>query len=442
MLATVKLVLDSDGNFDDNSPNNPGYHFDDNQNFTPKGTTDNPVVNKLIAVLWADKEPYRKENWDQFHVDLTQWSGRVLPKLAITHDPTHLPGWCTNMGDGTEADYVLESEGLPKEFNPDGTVRLDLGCYDYGGLDKIMYGFIRPGDNKAIVYPIVRVPIDNDGDGMADAWERGNGGISIKPDDDLDIDPPGDKTKGDGLAAFDEYRGFWAVARDGIPYHRSAYPTKKDVFVRNVNSLDISTFREQTKLDVWEIEENGWTTTGELRVINKNRRDQNAPIQKGIRLREGDCEEDLTGCASSVNIPCRLPSFRWIPIGVEYCQIDRAAIRDWLRDPVGDLPSAIKFQVAHELGHAVGMLDRYGTYRDPRIQPPENPIKPCGNLSIMGYLPKSNIPLTYIAICAPTDLPRIGCVCTRTTTGNQPPDDLKAGNEYDSTGEMILRCPP
>lgn len=88
------------------------------------------------------------------------------------------------------------------------------------------------------------IPLDENENLIADRMEQPNNGITkwsyqADPGRDDDNEPKGDGTPGDGLTAFEEYRGFIGTGRGGRfscldprdYYHRRTDPAQKDLFV-------------------------------------------------------------------------------------------------------------------------------------------------------------------------------------------------------------------
>lgn len=74
----------------------------------------------------------------------------------------------------------------------------------------------------------VSIPYDWDVDALADSWEAQHGAAGDAPGKDKDDTPAGDGTRGDGLSAYEEYRGLvWRGTWMEFD------PTQKDMFVMN-----------------------------------------------------------------------------------------------------------------------------------------------------------------------------------------------------------------
>jgi len=120
------------------------------------------------------------------------------------------PGVCTNFGSGTGADFTLSGDQLAAE--------------DCGGMAVVLVN----GTHHFVL------PQDSDYDGMPDLWEALHCPSStpncLQPAADIDAGPLSGSACCDGIANFDEYRGF----RVSGAYTRT-HPGLKDLFVHLVN---------------------------------------------------------------------------------------------------------------------------------------------------------------------------------------------------------------
>ena len=184
------------------------------------------------------------------------------------------PGYCSNAGDAQtpEPDLKIVDPQPNLLVSTDGrfavTVAEVSSCailvksFDYGAFGKLFAetfsidgqsvvncaAEIVEDDGDVVGY--ATIPRDEDADKMADSWEQANlptwltDITELKPSDDDDWaytsvsgSPAGSnlhKTKGDGLLAFDEYRGFmWQIPTSG-PQRRAGHqrfkPGMKAVF--------------------------------------------------------------------------------------------------------------------------------------------------------------------------------------------------------------------
>ena len=120
------------------------------------------------------------------------------------------PGVCTNFGSGTGADFTLSGDQLAAE--------------DCGGMAVVLVN----GTHHFVL------PQDSDYDGMPDLWEALHCPSStpncLQPAADIDAGPLSGSACCDGIANFDEYRGF----RVSGAYLRT-HPGLKDLFVHLLN---------------------------------------------------------------------------------------------------------------------------------------------------------------------------------------------------------------
>ncbi len=98
---------------------------------------------------------------------------------------------------------------------------------------------------KPLGTPYVAIPKDDNDNSIADSWEEENGVYPCAGDADDDDTPEG-KAPGDGLSAYEEYRGLFIQG-----FHKRFNPKKKDVFVFDPDGLvGRSDFAGITRLEV------------------------------------------------------------------------------------------------------------------------------------------------------------------------------------------------
>jgi hypothetical protein len=135
-------------------------------------------------------------------------------------------GRCTNFGSETTPDYSFPGT----QVTIPNTQRMGyaLTSEDCGGMAVIEAAFTSPS-GAAGTYLFV-IPQDSNRNGMPDVWEARfcpNGCLAT---DDGDAGPVTPSPIGDGIAAFDEYRGFIVSGQ-----HVSTDPRQRDLFVHLVN---------------------------------------------------------------------------------------------------------------------------------------------------------------------------------------------------------------
>ena len=135
-------------------------------------------------------------------------------------DTSAFKGIAMNSGDGTASDFSLAT--TTATFAGDNTARVNLICNDYSGFTRA-----RAMDGTAA--PEFRLPMDANGNLLPDGgWPAGGGMAPDAGGPGDDDDSPGtlNGDAGDGLSAFEEFRGFMV---GGL--HRRTTPQAKDLFV-------------------------------------------------------------------------------------------------------------------------------------------------------------------------------------------------------------------
>jgi hypothetical protein len=138
------------------------------------------------------------------------------------------PGTCTNQGSATDAgaDFSLDTTPVPLATSATTSVTgYKLTPNDCGGMAVVQVGaakFILPKDGTAFA----------SANGIPEAWETLHGG-TLNPATDTDSGPAASTLLGDGLATFDEYRGFIVSGKQV-----RSDPRQKDLFVHVVNPAD------------------------------------------------------------------------------------------------------------------------------------------------------------------------------------------------------------
>lgn len=184
---------------------------------------------------------------------------------------------------------------------------------------------------------LVRVPKDVNDNQIADGYPPDQG-EHMGPDYDDDKKPKGDGTDGDGLGAYEEYRGFYVVNDKKGPHIRTDWHVK-DLFIYNPSGLPgVYKFGEVAKkVDVHEVASYGH----KKRVINFNYNHGHVVDQHGLILKV----DPTTGNGLLGEVTDFGP-----PRNVELVKIYKGN-HVWSKHYTGHLEGT----VIHELGHAVGM---------------------------------------------------------------------------------------
>ena len=161
----------------------------------------------------------------------------------------------------------------------------------------------------------INIPVDIDENHISDnGWKTIGGEVIPDPpknNDDDDGMPKGNSTNGDGLTAYEEYRGFRVLDGKNAVYLRTD-PGLKDIFIFNRDDLDISLYKTVTALEVLQVKAENILSDSkksDFNVINFNFH-AGSPThlidQKGLRLIDAGDNAGLLGIACADN-SCPLP---------------------------------------------------------------------------------------------------------------------------------------
>jgi hypothetical protein len=138
------------------------------------------------------------------------------------------PGQCTNVGSDPNDDFMLSPNAETLVTSTGSVTGYKLTPLDCGGMAVIQVGtastaprFIVPRDGT------LTVPAN----GIPDAWEALYGG-TVNPAPDADFGPIATSLCCDGIANFDEYRGFIVSGKQ-----IRTDPTQRDLFLRLMNPV-------------------------------------------------------------------------------------------------------------------------------------------------------------------------------------------------------------
>ena len=177
-----------------------------------------------------------------------------------------------------------------------------------------------PDQEKRAVY----VPSDYNKNQVSDGYPPDQG-VFMHADEDSESKPQGNGVNGDGLSAYEEYRGFIDIDKT----HKRTSWTDKTLMIENSQRMSTWRFQEASGLEIIELETDGH----ESRIVNFNSGHANVVDQHGLILTlDPSLEDDVAG-----RCVCDLER----PKGAE-----RVTVAPDSRD---------SDTVAHELGHAVGM---------------------------------------------------------------------------------------
>lgn len=126
------------------------------------------------------------------------------------------------------------------------SAKVTITSYDYGAYGKLkVTAFLDDGGTvvahleKKPEKTELTIPLDENDNHIADAWEDGFALDAVDANSDMDRWPAGDGHLGDGLSLYEEYRGFMIKGT-----HERTWPTRKDIFIYDKDSLGVRYFSE------------------------------------------------------------------------------------------------------------------------------------------------------------------------------------------------------
>lgn len=187
------------------------------------------VTFQLISTEWSgycmNKGDENNKNPDLKFVEANQSSIGEGP-IVNGKESTVTIDWDVAGGtaDGPTITAKWASNTAPISFT------LKVNCYDFGAIGKINAGLYNGGDTNGARYVTAKtmIPYTTGQSYIAEAQKSEEGWIGWNGNDgdDLESGPIGNTNDGDGLTAFEEYRGF--EINGG---HKRTSPLEKDVFI-------------------------------------------------------------------------------------------------------------------------------------------------------------------------------------------------------------------
>jgi hypothetical protein len=217
-------------------------------------------------------------------------------------------------------------------------------------------------DNK------VKIPFDQDNNNIADVAAQNQTGMGLRgAERDVDATPNGDGTDGDGLTAYEEYRGFF-VNEGGTPGQYKEKHIRTDINIKDVfvyieepRKLDKLDYFRRTGLAVHKITNKNLINGTDKREINFNRGYATGGLQHAIWLRDWS-QMMKYGIACCPQTPAtweddETPDTGWpgtpgtkthVCVNVAKCKKKDS----WGQEQPNDRLTQV---IAHELGHAVNL---------------------------------------------------------------------------------------
>jgi hypothetical protein len=243
------------------------------------------------------------------------------------------------------------------------------------------------------------IPKDDDDNHVADGWEKKMGvGPSHPADWDEDDQPSGQKTKGDGIGLYGEYRGF-VVLEDGQRVHKRTNPLSKEIFVIDDKKiLDRSRWKAFSGIDALEVDDTLTRAGGDptaSRIVDYRGGEGVGGHKYAVRLSsvpgmmDSDCRGELVlGCTQwaagacprtadyAKVFPDRIRNYiffraRWLQVALEQPDspqgqaLAKSGLPRWLAERAleqfgetareGLARQLVTLVAIHEVGHACGL---------------------------------------------------------------------------------------
>jgi hypothetical protein len=306
-------------------------------------------------------------------------------------DVTKQVGYCLNSPvDSSDEDFDLIINTTGTKLKPDenrqraSTTEMDrsaevlISCFDWAAYGKLkvtattdegqtLTGYLQ--GNPQITE--IKIPLDNNNNKIADAWEKKEKIYSEFVDPSLDDESQeGNNYSGDGYTLFEEYRGIIAKGK-----HKRLSPTKKDLII--IDLIDADKIKEVKKgIELFERLSGVKITlvnkdeVPASRVVNANESLYRITKQHGVILRNGVADSSssgVLGIAEPAHVLNKSPKLcTEIIIDVE--EIKRIVFPDQYDAKTVESfrESVFACTVAHEIGHVCG-LNHHGDkeYGDP-----------------------------------------------------------------------------
>ena len=257
------------------------------------------------------------------------------------------PGYAMNAGTGDELDLQFSPDQSilfedPVETADGWTIEtsealtsaeISVMARDYGAWGRLSAQILVDGEWYDCLPPSreasVPIPLDANGNHIADVWERDHALSDAGASADIDRVPEG-AGPGDGFSNYEEYRGFLIEGQ-----WQSTDPAWKELFVHDETAEGAGFFPVSgvvvLLIDAKEFDKD--------RVVNFNRRFGTAGRQKGLRMVNRSLKPGTLGEVTPRVAP---------PAGIDEVMIDKAQL--------GALGAvALASTIAHELGHAVAI---------------------------------------------------------------------------------------
>lgn len=302
---------------------------------------------RIITVKFAERseEEGKSLNKDIDH-EPEDSPDLYLPKAQNQHskcsdDPSgkdYLFGECQTKEEVTQQRFKVRSEDYGSFSSMEASCADCVALKPPPGWEEGLPNYAFKA-NTLIKEHQVKVPKDDNDNQIADAWffEK----KKLKADEDDDRFPKGNGVRGDGISAYEEYRGFHVRNE-----HKRMSLVRKELFVDNRDKLPLGKFRDASELRVHDVDKKELKD----RVANFNSGHANVVEQHGVILKigipSGVGEDEITSAAER-SFGDTLTNEMGPPKNVVQVLIHPGAVSSDVLDEAGT--------VAHELGHSVSI---------------------------------------------------------------------------------------
>ncbi|GEM_PF-7038614 len=368
-----RLFLDVDGDFDPAHPESdidlyvPGARLDGESLPVPSSGTTIQTVEVVAGYVLPDGKLAKPAEF----IEPGEGTPRVSYPARSSRNTSRFRGIAMNCGTSTGLDFYLPV--IRWGFVDDGgmTARVPLECRDYGGM-TVVVGTTQGGNDTATL----RIPQDEDGNLLPDGgWLDADGNwidsAGIAPDADDDLFPSTTNgVNGDGLSAYEEYRGF-VVLSNGIERHRRTNPSNnKDLFIWSDVFSDNLYDATHLPFPKHRITNGGKDPSRRINFnYTNNGLGGNIPGHVDQRCLTVFRIEEFRDCCYGQNLPPRVQP--WTPNNTDRIEIYIQSIR-WASPPNMDRfivdsfdDAGIRHVLGHEVGHGINIA-----HRDYLVSPP------------------------------------------------------------------------
>jgi hypothetical protein len=291
--------------------------FDEYEQWQPEAGRDEDTVGNQLRI---EAELRYKDRPDETPVEKATFRFHLL-------DTTREPGVCLNAPAKDKAKDTLdlkidqdvnldlqvedpESGQAASTLEPARAAGVTISSYDWGAYGRLRVTATTE-DGRVLVAHLdgqpeiqeLTIPLDDNGNHTADAWEQNEGvlGKNLPADWDGSPIPRGLKSDGDGIALYEKYRGFeFGVA--GQTRHERLVALARHIFVYDPDGIVLSTMVDPRSVEsslsrasqcrVRFVDDEHWTGAGESgsgkRLVNFNSGYGHAVDQHALDVRLDD----------------------------------------------------------------------------------------------------------------------------------------------------------